>query len=83
MFLIIGIILGLNLAIRVVLSEAREYQIKGRVSFRGRTRLTFRDIASIAARGALFLLLAAAIGLALDLALDTTLLELFAEQDAG
>lgn len=78
MFLIIGILIGLNLAVRVVLSEAREFQTKGRAGFRGQTRLTVRDVGNITVRGAIFLLAPVAIGLVLDVIFGTTVGQIFA-----
>lgn len=77
MFFIIGILIGLNLGIRVVMGEVRELQVKGHVSTRGRARLTFGDIASVSLRGGVFLLVPVLIGFGLDWAFGTTVGDLF------
>lgn len=73
MFLIIGVLIGMNLAIRIVLSEARELRVKGRVAVRGRSRMTASDVGSVVLKGGIFLLVPVAIGLGLDLWFGTTL----------
>lgn len=77
MFLIIGILIGSNLAIRIVMGEARELRLKGRVAVRGRSRMTARDVGSVVLKGGIFLLVPVAIGLGLDAWFDTTLGDLF------
>ena len=54
MFLILGILIGFNLAVRLVLGEAQELRAKGRVAVRGQTRMTIGDIGSIALRAGIF-----------------------------
>jgi hypothetical protein len=66
MFLLIGALIGLNLCVRIVLGEARQRGLSGRVGVRGDSRLTLEDLASIAWRGLLFLAVPIAIGLLLD-----------------
>lgn len=77
MLLIIGILIGTNLAIRIVMGEARELRLKGRVSVRGQTPITFSDLAGIVLKGGLFLLAPMAIGAGLDFWLGTTVGTLF------
>lgn len=77
MFLTVGILIGFNLAVRVVMGEARELRLKGRVSVRGRSRMTARDIGALALKGGIFLLMPAAIGHGLDIWLGTTVGTLF------
>lgn len=76
MFLILGVLIGLNLAVRIVLGEANELRLKGRVAVRGSTRMTFGDLATIALRGGIFLLVPVAIGVGLDAWFGTTVGEL-------
>lgn len=66
MFVIIGALIGLNLCVRIVLGEARQRGLAGRVGVRGENRLRFEDLVGIAWRGLLFLLAPIAIGLLLD-----------------
>lgn len=77
MLLIIGILIGFNLAVRIVMGEARELRLKGRVSVRGRSRMTARDVGAVVLKGGIFLLVPAAIGHGLDIWLGTTVGTLF------
>lgn len=77
MLLIIGVLIGFNLAVRIVMGEARELRAKGRVSVRGRSRMTVRDVGAVVLKGGLFLLIPAAIGYGLDIWFGTTLGTLF------
>ncbi len=77
MFLIIGILIGSNLAVRIVLGEAQELRLKGRVAVRGQSRMTARDVGAVVLKGGIFLLIPAAIGLGLDMWFGTTLGTLF------
>lgn len=77
MFLILGILVGLNLAVRIVLGEARELRVKGRVAVRGQTRMRTGDLAAIVLKGGIFLLVPVAIGVGLDAWFGTTLGTLF------
>jgi hypothetical protein len=72
MFLVIGILIGLNLAIRIGIGETRELRARGQTTG-GKLQLTTRDLLVIVYRGGLFLLGSVAIGLALDLAFNTTI----------
>lgn len=76
MFLFIGILIGFNLSVRIVLAEAREARLKGRTGTRGRTRLKLGDYATMTWRGGVFLLVPIAIGLLLDVAFGTTIGEI-------
>lgn len=71
MFLIVGTLVGLNLMIRVVLSEARELQ-----AYRGEPRVRMGDIPKITLRGVPFLLVFIAIGVGLDLVFDSSIIDL-------
>lgn len=77
MFLIIGTLIGLNLMVRVTLGEARELQIKGHTRGSRRVQLRFKDMATIAAKGAMFLAVPVVIGLLLDIAFDSTIGQIF------
>jgi hypothetical protein len=77
MFLLIGLLIGLNLFVRIAIGESRELRARGQTDLAGKLRITARDVISIAYRGGLFLLGSVAIGLALDFAFDTTIGDLF------
>lgn len=77
MFLIIGTLIGFNLAVRIVMGEARELRLKGRVAVRGRSRMTASDVGALVLKGGIFLLVPVAIGLGLDMWFGTTLGTLF------
>lgn len=77
MLLIIGILIGFNLAVRIVIGEARDLRLKGRVSVRGRSRMTAREVGAVFLKGGIFLLLPAAIGHGLDMWFGTTVGTLF------
>lgn len=77
MLLIIGILIGANLAIRIVMGEARELRLKGRVAVRGRSRMTASDVGAVVLKGGIFLLVPAAIGHGLDMWFGTTVGTLF------
>lgn len=76
MFLFIGALVGINLCVRIVLSEARERGLQGRTGAVGASKLRLDDYLSIIWRGALFLGIPIVIGLLLDLALGTTIAEI-------
>lgn len=76
MFLIVGILVGVNLSIRIVMSEARERGIRGRTGAVGGSKLRLDDYVSIFWRGSLFLAVPIVIGLLLDMALGTTIPEI-------
>lgn len=73
MLLVIGGLIGMNLAVRIILSEARELRLQGRAGLRGRTRMRWGDIARIVWRGALFLAIPTVIGAGLDQWLGTSI----------
>jgi hypothetical protein len=73
MFLVIGLLIGLNLFIRIAIGETRELRARGQTSGGGRLQLTPRDLQVIVYRGGLFLLGSVAIGLVLDFAFSTTI----------
>lgn len=77
MFLIIGILIGSNLAVRIVMGEAQELRIKGRVAVRGRSRMTASDVGALVLKGGIFLLVPVAIGVGLDMWFGTTFGTLF------
>jgi len=77
MFFLIGLLIGLNLSIRVAIGESRVLRSRGQAKSRGKLGISPRDLLHIVYRGGLFLLGAAGIGLALDLAFDTTIGTLF------
>lgn len=77
MLLIIGILIGFNLAVRIAVGEARELRLRGQVSVRGQSRMTARDVGSVALKGGAFLLIPAALGYALDIWFGTTIGTLF------
>lgn len=77
MFLIIGILIGFNLGVRIVMGEARELRLKGRVAVRGRSKMTASDVGALVLKGGIFLLVPAAIGHGLDLWFGTPLGALF------
>ena len=77
MFLIIGTLIGSNLAVRIVMGEARELRLKGRVAVRGRSRMTASDVGAVVLKGGIFLLVPVAIGLGLDIWFGTTFDTLF------
>lgn len=72
MFLVIGLLIGLNLFIRIAIGETRELRAQGRTTVGGKLRLTPRELLVIVYRGGLFLLGSVAVGLALDFAFNTT-----------
>lgn len=77
MFLLIGLLIGLNLFVRIAIGETRELRARGQTDLAGKLRVSGRDVMHIASRGGLFLLGALAIGFALDLAFDSTVADLF------
>ncbi len=79
MFVLVGILIGLNLCVRIVLGEARERELAGRVGTRGESRLRIEDYLSIAWRGLLFLLVPVALGLLADTIFGTGLGAVFAD----
>lgn len=76
MFLAVGTLIGINMCVRIVLSEARERGIQGRAGAVGRAKLRLEDYLSMAWRGGLFLLVPIVIGILLDLALGTTIADI-------
>jgi hypothetical protein len=77
MFLLIGLLIGVNLFVRITIGESRELRTRGQSDASGKLALTPSDVWRIAYRGGLFLLGAAAIGFVLDLAFNSTVGELF------
>jgi hypothetical protein len=77
MFLLIGLLIGLNLSIRIAIGESRVLRSRGPANSGGKLGISPRDLLHIVYRGGLFLLGAVGIGLALDLAFDTTIGTLF------
>lgn len=77
MFFFVGLLIGLNLLVRIAIGEIRELHAKGQTASDGRLRLSPRDVMVIAYRGGLFLLGSVAIGFALDILFDTTITDLF------
>lgn len=73
MFLVVGLLIGLNLSIRIALGETRELRARGQATRGGKLQLSPRDLRVIVYRGGLFLLGSVAIGLALDFAFNTTI----------
>ncbi|HET8739488.1 MAG TPA: hypothetical protein VFO17_07120 [Acidimicrobiia bacterium] len=76
MFFVVGIMIGLNLMIRVVLGEVRELQSRGHASG-GTARLTPGETVRITLKGLFFLVVFAGLGYLLDMAFDTTIDSLF------
>jgi len=72
MFLVIGLLIGLNLAIRIAIGETRELRARGQ-STGGKLQITPRDLWVIVYRGGLFLLGSVTIGLALDFVFNSTI----------
>jgi hypothetical protein len=77
MFLLIGLLIGVNLFVRIAIGEGRELRTRGQGDAPGKLTLTPRDVWRIAYRGGLFLLGAAAIGFVLDLAFNSGVGDLF------
>lgn len=77
MFLIVGTLIGLNLAVRVGLGEVRERQEKGYARLGRRMQLGLKDVALITAKSAIFLVVPVGIGVALDLAFGSSIGSLF------
>lgn len=76
MFLFVGSLIGINMCVRIVLSEARERGIEGRTGAVGKAKLRLGDYLNMAWRGGLFLVIPIVIGILLDLALGTTITEI-------
>ena len=77
MFLLIGLLIGLNLFIRIAIGESRLLRARGQTNPGGKLQVNSRDVLHIVYRGGLFLLGSAGIGFALDLAFNTTIGDLF------
>ena len=77
MFFFVGLLVGLNLMIRIAIGETRNIRSRGQTTSEGRLQLTMRDVAVITYRGGRFLLGSVAIGLALDVIFDTMIGDLF------
>lgn len=77
MFLIIGLLIGLNLAIRIGIGETRDLRARGQITREGKLRIPTRDLLVIVYRGGLFLLGSVAVGVALDFVFNSTIGDLF------
>lgn len=73
MFLFVGLLIGLNLATRIAISETRVLQAQGHARGAGHSGLGVGDIVRIASKAAPFLLVPTIIGQLLDLAFGTSL----------
>lgn len=76
MFLLVGILIGVNLAIRVAAGETRERHSIGHAQG-GRRRVTPREAFGIAVKSGIFLILPAVVGQLLDMWFGTTFGRLF------
>jgi hypothetical protein len=76
MFFFVGVLVGLNLAIRVVLGEIREVQSRGHAAG-GTVRVTPGEAIRMLLKGLIFVVVFTGIGYLLDLAFDTTIDRLF------
>lgn len=76
MFFFVGVLVGLNLAIRVVLGEIREIQSRGHAQG-GTVRITPGEALRALGKGSLFVLAFAGIGYLLDIAFNSTFGQLF------
>lgn len=77
MFLVVGILIGINLMTRIGLGEVRELQARGHARKTGQSSVTTRDVFRIALKGMPFLLVPVVIGQLLDVAFGTSLADLF------
>lgn len=77
MFFFVGLLVGLNLMIRIAIGETRDIRSRGQTTSEGKLQLTMRDVAVITYRGGLFLLGSVAIGVVLDVIFDTMIGDLF------
>lgn len=77
MFLVVGVLIGLNLLTRIGLGEIRELQARGHARKTGRSSVTIKDVLKIAVKGIPFLLVPMVIGQLLDMAFTTSLADLF------
>jgi putative Mn2+ efflux pump MntP len=76
MFLFVGMLIGLNLMVRVALGETRERQSIGHARG-GRRRVTLREAFGIALKSGIFLVIPMIIGQLLDIWFDSTVGQLF------
>jgi hypothetical protein len=76
MFLFVGILIGLNLMVRVALGETRERHSIGHPQG-GKRRVTLREAVGIALKSGIFLVVPLIIGQLLDMWFGTTIGELF------
>ncbi|HUG31677.1 MAG TPA: hypothetical protein VMM14_02190 [Acidimicrobiia bacterium] len=77
MFLVIGVLIGLNLLTRVGLGEVRELQARGHARKTGQSSVTVKDVFRIALKGIPFLLIPIVIGQLLDMAFNSSLADIF------
>jgi putative Mn2+ efflux pump MntP len=76
MFLFVGLLIGLNLMVRVALGETRERQTIGHAQG-GRRRVTPREALRIALKSGIFLVVPMIIGQLLDVWFGSTIGQLF------
>jgi hypothetical protein len=76
MFLFVGMLIGLNLMVRVALGETRERQSIGHARG-GKRRVTPREAMGIALKSGIFLVVPMIIGQLLDIWFDSTIGQLF------
>jgi hypothetical protein len=76
MFLFVGLLIGLNLMVRVALGETRERQTIGHTQG-GRRRVTPREALGIALKSGIFLVVPMIIGPLLDVWFGSTIGQLF------
>lgn len=77
MFLVVGVLIGLNLLTRIGIGEVRELQERGHARKTGQSSVTVKDVFRIALKGIPFLLVPMVIGQLLDMAFMTSLADLF------
>lgn len=77
MFLVIGVLIGLNLLTRVGLGEVRELQARGYARKTGQSSVTVKDVVMIVLKGIPFLVVPMVIGQLLDMAFTTSLADIF------
>lgn len=76
MFLLVGILIGINLMIRVAAGEVKERHSIGH-AHGGRRRVTPREALGIALKSGIFLVVPAVVGQLLDMWFGTTFGQLF------
>lgn len=77
MFLIVGILIGLNLMVRVALGETRELQSKGYARAGRRVPLRLGEIIGIVAKSGAFLVVSVLAGWGLDVLFGSTIGQIF------